>query len=142
MIKYSLRKFFKIFKKKRLTPCSSPPDNCPWGVKHLYGHRILNFIFRNPFKRQDCCANRYKNVCLVLNDVEIMCTDTDHGFASSNERSNTITWKSVRNGVRKVELVFKQTGDQGHAQIAEMEIIYNNERNDIGKIYVIIYRSL
>ena len=70
-----------------------------------------------------------------------MCTDTDHGFASF-ERSNTITWKNVRNGVRKVELVFKQTGDKGHAQIAEMEIIYNNERNDIGKIYVIIYRSL
>ena len=77
-----------------------------------------------------------------MNYEEIMCTDTDHGFASSNERSNTITWRSVRNGVRKVELVFKQTGDQGHAQIAEMEIIYNNERNDIGKIYVIIYRSL
>ena len=63
-----------------------------------------------------------------------MCTDTDHGFSSSNEYSNTITWKSVRNGVKKVELVFKQTGDHlGHAQIAEMEIIYNNERNDKGK---------
>ena len=65
-----------------------------------------------------------------------MCTDTDHGFSSSNEYSNTITWKSIRNGVKKVELVFKQTGDQlGHAQIAEMEIIYNNERNDKGKNY-------
>ena len=62
-----------------------------------------------------------------------MCTDTDHGFSSSNEYSNIITWKSVRNGVKKVELIFKQTGDRlGHAQIAEMEIIYNNERNDKG----------
>ena len=94
----------------------------------------LYFIFRNPSKRQDCCANRYKNVCLVLDNEEIMCTDTDHGFSSSNEYSNTITWKSVRNGVKKVELVFKQTGDHlGHAQIAEMEIIYNNERNDKSK---------
>ena len=60
-----------------------------------------------------------------------MCTDTDHGFSSSNEYSKIITWKSVRNGVKKVELIFNQTGDRlGHGQITEMEIIYNNERND------------
>ena len=68
-----------------------------------------------------------------MNDEEIMCTDRDHGFSSSNEYSNTITWKRVQNGVKKVELVFKETGDRlGHAQIAEMEIIYNNERNTRG----------
>jgi len=84
-------------------------------------------------KRQDCCADRYKNVCLVLDDnvQERLCTDADYGFANSNQYSNTITWKNIRNDVSKVELVFNEVGDYyGHAQIAEMEIIYNNERND------------
>ena len=72
-----------------------------------------------------------------MDDVAVECTDTDFGFSLADEYSDTLTWKSVRNGVKKVELAFRDTRDYfGHAQIAEMEIVYYEERNNRCKFTV------
>ena len=100
-------------------------------------------------KRQDCCQERYDNVCLVLDNDEgnQLCTDSDEGFSEIKDRweqihnsdhwdplyeektiydLNHITWKMPKDNVRHVALYFRDTDPyNGHAQIAELEIVYD-----------------
>ena len=109
----------------------------------------IRFIELIIMKRQDCCQERYDNVCLVLdNDVgNQLCTDSDDGFSEIKDRWeqihssdhwdplyeekatydwNHITWKMPKDDVRHVALYFRDTDPyHGHAQIAELEIVYD-----------------
>ena len=95
----------------------------------------------------DCCKNRYYNVCLVLDDTEKNCTGkkshktsykyilifqilgtatgwigdlTDYWFGEPYE-SDFILWEVTQENVKKVELEFRDTQ---HAQITDLEISY------------------
>ena len=76
--------------------------------------------FGNRFKEQ--FHNNYANICLVLDDREVRCTDESYGFSGDSEDSDTIAWRSV-SMAKKVELVFHS---YGRAKLAEMEIVYYN----------------
>ena len=109
----------------------------------------IRFIELTIMKRQNCCQDRYENVCLVLdNDVgNQLCTDSNEGFSEIKDRwqqihssdhwdplyeekamydLNHITWKMPKDNVRHVALYFRDTDPyNGHAQIAELEIVYD-----------------
>ena len=52
----------------------------------------IRFIELTIMKRQDCCQERYDNVCLVLdNDVgNQLCTDSDDGFSEIKDHLEQI----------------------------------------------------
>ena len=80
--------------------------------------------------------NTYNNVCLFLNndvDNEI-CTDWSYGFRGVNDRhSRIITWRKLTDGVKRIDLVFR---DPRHsAYIADLKVFYNkNEKRTIETI--------
>ena len=79
-------------------------------------------------KRKDTIdTERYKNVCLILDNDEQnqVCTDQPQGF--SGFTSDTyIGWHTDQpKQVRNVYLHFHQTGRNGYAQIADLKIIYD-----------------
>ena len=87
-------------------------------------------------KRQDCCRERYQNICLLLNDGEHeLCTPYKYGF-QVNDLSDTITWKLNAENVDKVSLVFRSSEP---AQIAELNMfhiedniqMWNNNNQDV-----------
>ena len=70
--------------------------------------------------------NVYKNVCLILNsDVDNeLCTDSPFGFDGANDKdSRFITWRKLTDGVKRIDLVFRDTS--GDAYIADLKIFYN-----------------
>lgn len=112
-------------------------DNDPYTIWHSddvfkYRPKIIGIEFKHSMtfnsltiqKRQDCCQDRYNNVCLVLDgDVENqICTATKFGFGGMDEQN--IKWTNKKQDVKIVELVFRETGDRGHAQIADLKIDY------------------
>ena len=75
-------------------------------------------------KRQDCCFDRYFNVCLVLNGKteDEMSTNTPTGF--NHDQSPFITWCKPTEKVTTVELIFR---DKQVAHIADLKIFYQPE---------------
>ena len=68
-------------------------------TKRIIIKEPIEFISLTILKRMNCCADRYKNVCLVLdgNIDDQICTNSDHGF--DNQTSDWITWKAQSQGI-------------------------------------------
>ena len=86
---------------------------------------VINF-HELTIKRRGQFDDRYGDACIVLNDDidNQLCTDTKTGFLA-DQKWGYITWKKPTDNVRKVELVFRKEHDYyGHAQIADLKILY------------------
>ena len=85
----------------------------------------VNFNKITIMRTQSTWDNRYKNVCLVIdNNIEnVLCTDSDTGFNGVN--SEFITWQKPTYGVKTIALEFRT---QFHARIADMKIFYQGKR--------------
>ena len=86
---------------------------------------LINF-HELTIKRRGQFDDRYGDACIVLNDDidNQLCTDTKTGFLA-DQKWGYITWKMPTDNVRKVELVFRKEHDYyGHAQIADLKILY------------------
>ena len=72
----------------------------------------------------ECCQNRYRKICLVLDDdtENESCTDTEFGFEGEKE-SRFIKWETPKKVARKIYLYFR---DDRHANIADLKIVYSS----------------
>ena len=76
---------------------------------------------------------RYENVCLVLDDVEKLCSsDNDYGQSLSVPGTREMIWSMPTTDVTKIELIFKKSSNPGGgyrkvAQIADLKIHYSTK---------------
>ena len=76
---------------------------------------------------------RYENVCLVLDDVEKLCSsDNDYGQSLSVPETREMIWSMPTIDVTKIELIFKKSSNPGGgyrkvAQIADLKIHYSTK---------------
>ena len=69
----------------------------------------------------DCCQNRYRKICLVLDDDIEKQECTEFGFDGKKD-SRFIQWQSPKKVARKIYLYFR---DNHHANIADLKIVYS-----------------
>ena len=75
---------------------------------------------------------RYENVCLVLDDIEKLCSsDGDEGQSLAVPNSRQMIWSAPTQDVTKIELVFKKSstvrsGYRQVATVADVKIHYSN----------------
>ena len=84
----------------------------------------INFVEIAILRTQSKWDDRYKDVCLVIDNDENndLCTDSMLGF--SDVKSEYITWKKPIDDVKTITLEFRTPY---YARIAEMKIIYKKQ---------------
>merc|ERR1719394_1364091 len=90
-------------------------------------------------RREQFNFDRYQDACIVLNDDidNQLCTDSRTGFAGQEYDLPFITWRKRTDNVKKVELVFRNVDKYyGHAQIADLKILYRESNVENGPILV------